>query len=328
MRTLRFSTLLLTGIVADDLKNEPSVGWNVDIIRPQWNEWLQKKYGVIEKLAAAWHSTNSLEFGKIPIPPPKSIAVPESKTERETTPGWRQLLDFQLFREHMADEWTRRQAVAIKSSDPDALVTVGCLQNAVPSRFWGEINDYPAYRPERQAKFLDFLEIHFYPSEGGGYEYRTRAGEQGNMAYLEGIVREVARAGKPVVLAEFGWYGGAEKPKFDKGVHPPASEEQQAEYCRHAIETSAGFVTGWLNWGLYDHPGATDCSELTGLLTADGTTKAWGKAFQMLSRQYDGKHIDAKNVGARPSLDWDACITSTAATKQFRDEYRKAFLSR
>ena len=103
---------------------------------------------------------------------------------------------------------------------------------------------------------------------------------------------------------------------------------QQAEYCRDAIETSAGFVTGWLNWGLYDHPGATDCSELTGLLTADGTTKAWGKTFQMLSRQYDGKHIDAKNVGARPSLDWDACITSTAATKQFRDEYRKAFLSR
>ena len=31
-----------------------------------------------------------------------------------------------------------------------------------------------------------------------------------------GVVREVARPGKPVVLAEFGWYGGG-KPKFDRG---------------------------------------------------------------------------------------------------------------
>jgi len=146
-------------------------------------------------------------------------------------------LDFQSFREHIADEWTRRQAEAIKASDPEALVTVGCLQTSVPSRFWGGIDDYTGFRPERQAKFLDFLEIHFYPSEGGGYEYKTKAGELANMAYLEGIVREVARPGKPVVLAEFGWYGGVEKPKFDKGAHPQASEEQQAEYCRHVIET-------------------------------------------------------------------------------------------
>src|SRR5215470_6884933 len=117
------------------------------------------------------------------------------------------------------------------------------------------------------------------------------------MAYFERAVSAVARPGKPVALAESGWYGGAEKPKFDKGVHPQASEEQQAEYCRHAIETSAGFVTGWLNWGLYDHPGATDCSELTGLLTADGTTKAWGKTFQELAARHAGTRIPALEIG-------------------------------
>src|SRR6185295_422279 len=104
------------------------------------------------------------------------------------------------------------------------------------------------------------------------FPYTTlfRSGELANLSYLESIVREVARPGKPVVLAEFGWYGGAEKPKFDHSAHPQASEDQQAQYCRHVVETSAGFVVGWLNWGFYDHPEANDCSELTGLLTAKG----------------------------------------------------------
>ncbi len=302
-------------IFAYDLKNEPTVGWNLDIIKPRWNAWLQGKYGAVEKLQAAWGATNRFEFGNIPIPPVKNaLKNPE-------------LLDFQSFREEIADEWTRRQAAAIKWADPEALVTVGCLQTSVPSRFWGGIEDYTGYRPDRQAKFLDFLEIHFYPSERGGYEYRSEEDELANLAYLEGIVREVARSGKPVVLAEFGWYGGNEKPRFDKGAHPQASEQKQAEYCQHVIESSAGFVVGWLNWGLYDHPEANDCSELTGLLTVDGRTKAWGKTFQQLSAQFRGKRIPPAKTRARPTLDWEACVTSTAAAKEFRQKYLQEFLA-
>jgi len=302
-------------IFAYDLKNEPHVGWDLDILKPQWNQWLQKRYGTAEKLTSAWGATNTLQFGQVPIP-----AVRNALKNRE-------LLDFQTFREDLADDWTRRQAAAIKLADPDALVTVGFLQTSVPSRFWGGINDYTGYRPERQAKFLDFLEIHFYPSERGGYEYRSEEDELANLAYLEGIVREVARPGKPVVLAEFGWYGGAEKPKFDKGAHPQASEEQQARYCQHVIETSAGFAIGWLNWGLYDHPGATDCSELTGLLTVDGKTKAWGKTFHQLSARFAGKHIPPARAGTRPALDWDACVTSSQAAKEFRQSYFREFMA-
>jgi hypothetical protein len=302
-------------IFAYDLKNEPDVGWKIDIIKPQWNAWLRKRYGSIERLTASWSATNELEFGQIAIPPAKNLLKD------------RQLLDFQSFREDIADEWTRRQAAAIKSADPGALVTVGCLQTSVPSRFWGGIADYTGYRPSRQAKFLDFLEIHFYPSERGGYEYKSEDDELANLSYLEGIVREVAKAGKPVVLAEFGWYGGAEKPKFDKGAHPQASEEKQAEYCKHVIETTSGFVVGWLNWGLYDHPEANDCSELTGLLTAGGKTKAWGKTFQELSAKFRGQPIPPTKIGPRPDLDWDACVTSAAAAKEFREKYFQAFLA-
>jgi hypothetical protein len=237
------------------------------------------------------------------------------------------LLDFQSFREDIADEWTLRQVVAIKSADPQALVTVGLLQSSVPAQLWNSVGNYTGFRPARQAKFLDFLEIHFYPLARGAYEYQGREDEMANLSYLESIVREVARPGKPVVLAEFGWYGGKEKPKFDRGAHPQASEAQQAEYCRRVVETSAGSVVGWLNWGFYDHPEATDCSEFTGLLTASREPKAWGKTFQVLSKRLRGKVIPPAKVGARPELDWDACMTSTAAVKEFREKYLQDFLA-
>jgi hypothetical protein len=302
-------------IFAYDLKNEPTISWNNDIIVRRWNEWLKNKYGTVEGLNHAWHTNSAVAFGSIRVPKPHdALKDPE-------------LLDFQHFREDVADEWTRRQVEAIKAGDPDALTAVGFLQTSVPSRFWGGIEDFTGFVPDRQARYLDFLEIHFYPSEGGGFEYRTKANELANLAYLEGIVREVAKAGKPVVMAEFGWYGGKEKPKFDHGAHPLATEEQQASFLKNEIETSAGFVVGWLNWGLYDHPEATDCSELTGLLGVDGHIKAWGKAFQELSRRYNAKAIAPKRIGHRPDLDWDASITSSAAGNKFRKAYREQFLA-
>ena len=37
--------------------------------------------------------------------------------------------------------------------------------------------------------------------------------------------------------------------------------------------------------------------------------------------------IPAARIGPRPTLDWDACITDSAAANRFRDEYLKAFLA-
>ncbi len=301
-------------IFAYDLKNEPEVRWDGPGFREKWNAWLNTKYGSVEKLTTAWASTNRLELGTVPVPPDKDAH------------GSPELLDYQDFRESLADEWTRRQVAAIKSVAPQSLVTVGMIQWSVPYVLPGSVRHYAAFRPERQAKYLDFLEVHFYPLAQGAYEYRTEADELANLAYLECVVREAARPGKPLVLAEFGWYGGA-KPKFDQGRHPEASQEQQARYCRRVVETSAGMATGWLNWGFYDQPEATDCSELTGLLTADGETKAWGRTFKQLAAAYGGKSIPAPKLPGRPELHWKACLASMKLQAEFRQEYLKAFLA-
>jgi hypothetical protein len=274
---------------------------------------LQKKYGSPEQLTQAWsRSQTDLQFGQVAVPEPKD------------KPGNQELLDYQHFREDIADDWTQRQVAAIKAADPEALVTVGFIQWAVPSLLPG-VAHYAAFRPERQARFLDFLEVHFYPLNNGFYEYAKREEESRNLAYLQSVVREVARPGKPVVVAEFGWYGGG-KPTIDQGKHPAATEEQQARWCQKLVDTTTGLAVGWLNWGFYDQPEAGDVSQLTGLMTAEGRIKAWGQLFKNMAPGLGS--VRQPRPGQRlagPFLDWDLCVTSVGAGNQFREEYYRWF---
>jgi hypothetical protein len=299
-------------IFAYDLLNEPEIRWDTTPMRDKWNLWLKQEYGAPAKLATAWGITNqSLAFDSVPVPSAKDA------------PGERQLLDFQRFRESIAVEWTRRQAAAIKAADPEALVTVGLIQWSVPALIGG-VQYYSGFRPEKVAPWLDFLEIHFYPLAKGFYEYGQPEGEVRNLAYLESVVREVARPGKPVVVAEFGWYGGGQL-TIDQGKHPPAPEQEQAQWCRQVVERTAGIATGWLNWGCHDHPEAGDVSQLSGLFTVEGRVKAWGLAFQQLAKRYGNRLLPSPKPLARPALDWDLCVTSLQAANQFREAYFQAF---
>jgi hypothetical protein len=299
-------------LFAYDLLNEPEVRWDTPAMRVKWNRWLTNRYASPTELALVWKTPGDPpQLGRVPVP------------EAKDAPGDRRLLDFQRFREELADEWTRRQAAAIKASDPEALVTVGFIQWSVPVLL-AHPGHYAAFRPDRQARFLDFLEVHFYPLADGAYEYGGPEAERRNLAYLEAVVREVAKPGKPVVLAEFGWYGGG-KPGFDGGRHPAASEEQQAQWCRSVVETTAGLAGGWLNWGFYDHPEAKDVTEWIGLVTADGRLKRWGAAFQTLATRLGGQALPPLKLGRRPTLDWDACVTSSQAGRAFREAYLRDY---
>ncbi len=295
-----------TAIYAYDLRNEPEVAWDTAPMREKWNRWLAKKYGDTARLMAAWSDTNMAPaFGSIPVPP------------QADCPNCARLLDFQHFREEIADEWTRRQVAAIKSADPKALVTVGMIQWSVPCVLptsW----HYSGFRPERQAKLLDFSTIHFYPLAAGHYDYAA-GDEAKNLAYLECVVGEVARWGKPAVIGEFGWYGGG---TLTYGKHPFITDEQQAQWCGKVITSTAGLACGWLNWGFYDQPEAGDVSQLTGLLKANGEMKAWGREFAKLAKRYENKKLPAwRMAGKRPVLDWDLCVTSGKARGKFQKEY-------
>ncbi len=298
-------------IFAYDLRNEPEVAWDNDVLRTRWNAWLKDRYGSSQALAGGWKvPLNAIHWGS-EQPPPARDAL-----------GNRQLLDYQHFREDVADEWTRRQATAIRSEDPGALVTVGLVQWSIPAPL-GSVRQYSGFRPRRQAQFLDFVEIHFYPLASGFYAYENPEAERSNLAYLEMVLREIAAGGKPVVLAEFGWYGGG-RLTIDGGRHPGASEDQQAGWCRRVVTSSRGLTAGWLNWGLYDHPEARDVSQLSGLLTSGGRPKTWGREFQQLARTVAGQFLHRRSLGPRPKFPWDHCFTSAAWGRRFLKEYTRA----
>ena len=301
-----------SAIFAYDLKNEPSIPWDEEpSIKPKWNLWLKK------------HFLSAEDFAKKRNIPLETVKWGDEDAPKDFT-NRALILDYQHFREELADHWTRIQAEAIKSVDPDALVTVGYIQWSVPALLPG-LQHYAAFKPARQAPYVDFMEIHFYPLAVGFFEYENKSDLEQNLAYLEAIVSEVAATGKPVVIAEFGWYGGGQL-KNCCPDNPAWTEAQQAHWNSLLIETTKGLAVGWLNWSFFDMPESTDVTELTGLYTADGKPKAWATTFKKLSKELSGQAIPPKIIGSRPTLNWDQTISDPQAAKDFLQAYYEAFL--
>ena len=278
-------------IWAYDLKNEPAVEWNSPGMTTRWEAWRK-------------------QHGQAPVP------IPDTRSSAPSPA----LSDFQHFREHLAETWVARQARAIRAADPDALVTVGLIQWSIPAQRMSP-RQYAAFRPAAIARYLDFMELHYYPLATGAYRYESDAAEQANLAVVESMAREASKPGLPLVIAEFGWYGGG---PLDPGG-PPATEEQQARWCRRLVEVTSPMACGWLNWGLYDHPQAGDVSRLTGLFTVDGKEKAWGRTFRDLARQLRTSPPAYVLPTDRPDLPWEDCIVSSDAMERFRKSYLEAF---
>jgi hypothetical protein len=248
-------------ILAWDLLNEPQMPWFVETWRPRWNAWIEKKYGTQDGLKTAWGDElkGDEKLGAINVP------------ENVAKLGNPRLLDWQLFREELADEWVRRQVAVLRQADPTHMITIGYIQLSYPVVRPGDPDLYAAFNPRRQKQHLDFISMHFYPLMGQPYgsseEWRK------NLAYLQTLLA-YCRTGIPVVLEEYGWYGGGAPP--DRRF---LGEDQQAHWIVAEIEASRRLAHGWLSWPFADTPEATDMSIYGGLVRSDMACKLWGRYF-------------------------------------------------
>ena len=252
-------------IFAWDLLNEPHLPWFEEEWRVRWNAWLKNKYGSWQSLKASWGDgvAEKDKWG--------NVAVPDNRPDA----GNARLQDWQLFREHLADEWVRRQVEAIRRADGTHLVTVGYIQWSYPLVRPGNPGRYSAFNPRRQARWLDFVTIHFYPLLGAPFS-SDEAWDR-NLRYLQAVLA-YCHVGKPVVLAEFGWYGGGAPQK-----HPYLSETQQARWIGAEVEASRHLAAGWLSWPFADTPTSRDISLFAGLVKEDLSVKEWGRKFKTLA---------------------------------------------
>ncbi len=261
-------------IFAYDLLNEPHIRWRNPTMEAAWRVWLKKKYPTLEALRQAWGSMvkelKSLE--DVEIPPDQPAENAESS---------RRLLDFQRFRESLADRWVRLQTEAIRAEDSNHPVTVGFIQWSVPVRH-GRPSRYAAFRPSRIASLVDFLSVHFYPLWGDPLASEENFHQ--NLAYLELVLRYV-RAGdpqKPLLVGEFGWYGGGQP-----NGQVERSPQDQTRWCRAAVLQGKGIAAGWLNWSFADTPSSRDISKFSGLVTEKEVPKPWGEVFRQFAGNPD-----------------------------------------
>jgi len=297
-------------IFAWDLLNEPHVSWNSTAMKAQWPRWLREQYPTMEAFRKAWgEETPTVQsFDMIGIP----ADVPSPKS--------RALLDYQRFRESVADRWIKLQAQAIRAEAPNHLITVGLIQWAIPV-LRGRPSHYAAFRPSRIAPMLDFLSVHFYPFYGGD-PIASAENFDKNRAYLELVLRYV-KAGapeKPLVVGEFGWHGGG-KPDHQEERSP----EDQARWCRAAVLQGKGIASGWLNWAYADTPSSRDITKFSGLVTEHGKPKAWGLSFRELAKKPTLWIEAPMKPGAKAAFDVDQAIVSPEAGDAMLRRYYDAW---
>lgn len=295
-------------ILAWDLVNEPQIPWALESWGPRWNDWLTSKYQNQEGLKAAWG--NDLEAGQTL----GSVDIPKDLAQADSP----RLLDWQRFREHLADRWVQRQVEVLRRVDPTHMITVGYIQWSYPGVRPGDPHLYSAFNPHRQAQYLDFISIHFYPLMGNPFSAVNNW--ERNVAYLQSILA-YCQTGKPVVLEEYGWYGGGAPVG-----RPRRTQDQQRRWLCAEIEASRRLAQGWLSWPFADSPDSSDMSVFGGMVNEDMGPKVWGASFNKFSQNLT---VLPQPTSELPEFDFTPCLTAPLERtmeihQQYAEQVQKA----
>lgn len=304
-------------ILAWDLYNEPTIRWDSPAMREKWNVWLKDRYGTTDKIAEAW-TRPAAEVGS-----PGTIEVPRPEPARNDPRLW----DYQHFREHIADEWTRRMTAAIRSADRNHPITIGHIQWAVPIMLPG-VQHYAGFDLKANARHLDFMTMHFYPMDAPR-PCDAPEGIEVNKVYFQALLH-LASVGKPLMIGEFNWYGGGGLGGPNAWQLPEKPVEHQVEWCRELLAISRGRVCGWLNWAFADTPTSRDITRWSGCWTTDLRLKPWGEMFSAFARD-----VIARPDTPRPfpavliafPFDHRAMVTDPAVGNEYRKKLRELYLA-
>jgi hypothetical protein len=304
-------------ILAWDLANEPAIGWDSPAMVAGWNRWLQARHGDTAAVARAWKlSPDQIgTLGQLPAPP------------KSPDRGNPRLLEYQRYREHVADSWTARMCAAIRSSDRNHMITVGQIQWASPVLL-PSVWHYAGFDLRANARHLDFSTIHFYPLDYPK-PCDSPEGVPANRIYLLALLAE-SSAGKPLMLGEFNWYGGGGLKGESGWELPEMPVEHQVAWCDVLLRASRGRTCGWLNWAFADTVSARDISRWSGCWTSDLKLKPWGAVFGRFAREVAGRPEVARPFPAwldSVRLDREAALTDPAAGNEYRNRLRAAAAS-
>ena len=271
---------------------EGTLPWRTPWMENGWPAFLQYWYDDdLDSLRSEWGAKVSVpSFAEAPVPPrnigatlplgavnPGNLAsLPEDEWAGST---WR--YDWRLYLEEIGSAWIAEQVRALRTSGARQMIAVGNNSWTFPGLPVGQMA--LGFNPFFYLDSVDYLCQHNYPAPqclpgGTGDPLDSEEAMQTWLAGNEVMGRIYGSLGKPVVMEEWGWYGGGES-RFLTPL-PFRSEEDQSRYSDRMMESMQSCFAGWIYWQWRDMPRAADITNFSGLYAADGTRlKPWGQRY-------------------------------------------------
>jgi len=272
---------------------EGSLPWQTAWLAQRWPAFLQYWYhDDLTALQSAWGQTDRAfsSFQDAPIPP-RNVgyaaglgAVNPGNLDRLPADPWAGSTwryDWRLFLEEIGAARVHAEAQALRAGGARQMITVGNNSWIFPNLCCGQMG--LGYNPYFYLDSVDYLCQHHYPAPqclpGGNGDPLDNEAAMQSWEDAVGVMGRIYRSlGKPVVLEEWGWYGGGDSAFLNR--LPFRALDEQDAYGHRLMEATQHTYSGWLHWLWRDMPAATDITNRSGLYHADGETlKPWGRRY-------------------------------------------------
>jgi len=248
------------------------------MLMDEWPSWLQIKYGSLDTLNKAYGTAYN-DFSTVP----GSISFIQKPYD---------LCAFD-FRNYLNDRgylWCKRQCDVIRTAAPGHMIVSGNNAWLSPDQDLYLAN---GFQNRAVHDLFDFITFHPYPAlqcTSGGRGDPLDGGKPLEFWLSSCIANaRMDHYGKPVVLQEFGWYGGGTS-RFLCDL-PYRSEEEHANYTQTLCRALMPHVNGFINWPTMDMPASLDISNHGGIFTHEGKRKALADVYENVLVPTSGKRL-------------------------------------
>jgi hypothetical protein len=284
------------------------------MLKDQWPQWLETRYGTV----AAMNRTYGTRYATFADAPGSVDFV-----EKPFDPC---AFDFRNYLNHRGYAWCKQQCDVIRAAAPGHMIVSGNNAWLSPDQNLFLAN---GFHNRALHDLFDFVTFHPYPAwqcvpDGRG---DPLDGGEPLRFWLSACIgnARMDHYGKPVVVQEFGWYGGGTS-RFLNDL-PYRTESAHADYTRTLIATLTPHVNGFVNWPTFDMPAANDISNHGGIFAHDGQPKALTAVYAELAR--DTAHTSKRRARATTTLTYSLLGLYTCRAYQDRmwDEVHAAVQS-
>jgi hypothetical protein len=246
------------------------------MLKDKWPCWLERRYGTVKAMNCAYNAKFA-SFSEVP----GSIGFIEKPFDICAC-------DFRNYLNDRGYDWCKRQCDVIRAAAPGHMIVSGNNGCLSPDQDLWLAN---GFHNRAVHDLFDFVTHHPYPAcqavpEGRGDPLN---GGEPLRYWLNACIgmSRLDHYGKPVVIQEFGWYGGGTSRFLCELQY--RSEEEHADYTRTLTEALIPHANGFINWPTFDMPAANDISNHGGIFTHDGKRKALAKVYADLVKRLNGK---------------------------------------